>query len=93
MFDAGRSPDKVAIIDTADWDRPAEITYRVFDALCDSVARGLLRGGLKRGDRVGILSLNRVEFLAAFFGSMRAGLVTVPISIKLPRDTIEYIVA
>jgi len=30
--------------------------------------------------------------LAAMFGAMRAGLVAVPISFKLPRETIEYIV-
>src|SRR5262245_46622279 len=72
-FDAGRYPYKVAIIDPAHWHRPREITYRAFDDLCDAVARGLIRRGLKPGDRVGILALNRTEFLAAFFGTMRAG--------------------
>src|SRR4029453_19451891 len=93
VFDAGRNPDKVAIIDTANWQRRSEITYRAFDALCDAVARGLVRRGVKAGDRVGILALNRTEFLAAFFGTMRAGMITVPISIKLPRETIDYIIA
>src|SRR5215469_14972808 len=91
-FDASAAPDKVAVIDIADWDRPIEMTYRQFDAECDAVARGLLGGGLVRGDRVGILSLNRIELLAAYFGIMRAGLVAVPISFKLSRDTVEYIV-
>jgi acyl-CoA synthetase (AMP-forming)/AMP-acid ligase II len=91
VFDAEPSPDKVAIIDLAGG-VPAEITYRAFDDLCDGVARGLLRRGLKAGDRVGILALNSIKFLAAFFGTMRAGMVTVPVSIKLPRETIEYII-
>src|ERR1700756_3382974 len=91
-FDAAASPDKIAIIDVADWDRPVELTYRDFDAECDAVARGLLRAGLRRGDRVGLLSLNRREMLAAFFGIMRAGLVAVPISFKLSHDTVDYIV-
>ncbi len=92
VFDASRTPDKTAIIDLREPERPREVSYRELDALCDGVARGLLRRGLRRGDRVGILSLNRMEYLAAFFGTMRAGMVTVPISIKLPRDTIEYII-
>jgi len=92
-FDAARAPDKVALIDLRDWDKPVETTYRAFDAECDAVARGLLRKGLKRGDRVGILSLNRRELLAAYFGTMRAGLVSVPISFKLSRETIDHIVA
>jgi long-chain acyl-CoA synthetase len=91
-FDAGAVPEKIAIIDIADWNRPVEITYEAFDAECDAVARGLLRRGFVRGDRVGLLSLNRIEMLAAFFGIMRAGLVAVPISFKLSRDTIDYIV-
>ncbi|HYJ10227.1 MAG TPA: AMP-binding protein, partial [Polyangiaceae bacterium] len=91
-FDASLTPDKVAIIDIADWDHPAEFTYAQFDAECDAVARGLLKAGLRRGDRVGVLSLNRIEMLAAFLGTMRAGLVAVPISFKLSRDTLDYIV-
>ncbi len=87
-----REPDKTAIIDLRDPDAPRVVSYADFDAECDAVARGLLRRGLKRGDKVGILSLNRTEFLAAFFGTMRAGMVTVPISIKLPRETIDYII-
>lgn len=92
-FDALRSPEKTALIDLRDSDRPVEVSYAAFDAECDAVARGLLRLGLKRGDRVGILSLNRRELLAAYFGTMRAGLVSVPISFKLSRDTIDHIVA
>ncbi len=91
-FAAAASPDKIAIIDLSDHERPIELSYRDFDAECDAVARGLQRIGLRRGDRVGILSLNRYEALAAFFGTMRAGMVTVPISFKLPPDVVEYIV-
>ena len=87
-----REPDKTAIIDLRVPDQPRRVSYADFDAECDAVARGLLRRGLKRGDKVGILSLNRTELLAVFFGTMRAGMVTVPISIRLPRDTIDYII-
>jgi len=92
VWDIARGPEKVAIVDLAFADTPREVTYAAFDAECAAVARGLLRRGLKRGDRVGILALNRLEYLAAFFGTMQAGLVTVPISIKLPADTVQYIV-
>lgn len=91
-FDAGCAPDKVAIIDLKDAQRPREYRYAELDAECDAVARGLIAKGLVRGDRVGILSLNRFELLAAYFGIMRAGMVAVPISFKLARDTIDHIV-
>lgn len=93
IFEASHNPDKIAIIDLANPDAPRQISYGAFDAECDSVARGLLKKGLNAGDRVGIMALNSIALLAAYFGIMRAGLVAVPISFKLARETVDYIVA
>ena len=91
-FDASAHPDKVAIVDLSRPEAPEEISYAELDAACDAVARGLLKRGLRRGDRVGILALNSTKLLAAYFGIMRAGLVAVPISFKLARETVDHIV-
>jgi acyl-CoA synthetase (AMP-forming)/AMP-acid ligase II len=91
-FDAARDPGKIAIIDLGWPDAPRETSYGAFDAECDAVARGLVKRGLKRGDRVGIMALNSTALLAAYFGIMRAGLVAVPISFKLARETVDHIV-
>ena len=52
----------------------------------------MLVAGLEPGDRVGILALNRVEFLEVLFGAMRAGCVPVMINVKLPDETVEFII-
>ncbi len=83
----------LAIIDCLDWERPREVTHGEVDRLARAVARSLLARGLKRGDAVAILSANRTEFLAAYFGIMRAGLVAVPVNHKFPRDTIGFVLA
>ena len=64
----------------------------MIDAMAMGVARQLTEAGFARGTRIGILSLNRAEYLAAYFGIMRAGLVAVPVNTKLPQETIDYIV-
>src|SRR5438270_3441937 len=91
-FDPSKNPAKVAIIDLRRPDRPDEVTYAALDAACDAVARGLLAKGLKPGDRVGIMSVNSAPMISAYLGIMRAGMIAVPISFKLPRETIDYIV-
>src|SRR5262250_251320 len=91
LFDRARPTDAVAVIDCLDWDHPRQYTYGELDRLADACARGLLRRGLRRGDAVAILSGNRAEFLAAYLGTMRAGLVSVPVNHKFSRETLEFV--
>jgi long-chain acyl-CoA synthetase len=54
-------------------------------------ARGLSSLGVRRGDRVAILSENRPEWAIADFACLTAGLTDVPIYPTLPADQIAYI--
>src|SRR4029077_11880804 len=91
LIDRERDLDKVAIIDLGGEQTPREVTYRALDEAANGVAPALLARGLKRGDRVAILSANRSEYLATYYGIMRAGLVAVPVNFKFPRQTIHFI--
>jgi long-chain acyl-CoA synthetase len=87
-----RDLNKVAIVDLGGELVPRELTYAQLDTKAKGVARALAARGFKRGDRVAILSANRAEYLAAYFGSMRAGLVAVPVNFRFPRSTIHFII-
>jgi acyl-CoA synthetase (AMP-forming)/AMP-acid ligase II len=82
---------KTAIVDLGGETTPREFTFAALDAAASSMARALLRRGYRAGERIAILSANRFEYLAAYYGILRAGLVAVPVNFKFPRQTIHFI--
>ena len=47
---------------------------------------------LKKGDRVGILAHNRVEFVEAFCAAGKSGLILVPLNTRLTTHELEFII-
>ena len=91
LFAEHAQATRPAIIDLRDPQRPHAVSFRELDAACNALARGLTAAGFKPGDRIGILSLNRVEFVTTLLGAMRCGVIPVPINVKLAADTVAYI--
>ncbi|MEU3310617.1 AMP-binding protein [Nocardiopsis sp. NPDC006832] len=81
-------PDQDALID-----RPAglRLTYREFDAEVDRVALGLLALGVVKGDRVGIWSPNRAEWVLIQYATARIGSVLVNINPAYRTHELEYV--
>ena len=91
LIDPEADLDKAALIDLKDPEMPRTYSFRDVDDAANAVARGLIKRGFQRGDRVAILSENRMEFISAYFGTMKAGMVSVPVNFKFPGATIEFI--
>ena len=71
-------------------DAPTLTYARVQDEVRRAAA-GLARAGIKRGDRVAILSENRLEWALADWACLCAGAVDVPIYNTLPAAQVAYI--
>jgi len=63
------------------------------DTAASKVAARAAQAGWRRGDRVVLLANNGTDFTAAYLGLMRAGMVAVPVSYRLPADTVAYIMS
>src|SRR4051812_40235545 len=55
-------------------------SFRDLDGLSNAYARYLLERGVGRGDRIAVMTANRVEFIAAVHGASKAGAAAVLIS-------------
>ena len=86
-----RVPDKIAIIDLFGGAERCS-TYRRLDTRMESIARMLVRLGIRPGERVAMLVGNRTEFIEFFFGSMRAGAIPLPLNIRLAAATLTDII-
>jgi long-chain acyl-CoA synthetase len=86
-------PDHRLLIDRRDPARVVVMSAGELRGRIAAVARGLLARGFVDGDRIAILSANRWEYLASYFGIMCAGMVAVPLNFRLSRDTLRFIVA
>ena len=87
-----RDLSKIAIVDLGGEAGPRDFSFAQIDAMANGVACALVKRGLQRGDRVAIISANRAEYIAAYYGIMRAGFVAVPVNFKFPRETIHFII-
>ena len=67
-----------------------EITWKVFDEKANRFANMLLERGVKKGDKVGILLMNCLEWLPIYFGILKAGALAVALNFRYTADEIKY---
>ena len=67
-----------------------EMTWKEFDTLSDKFANLLIAHGLRRGEKVGVLLMNCLEWLPIYFGILKAGAIAVPLNYRYTADEIKY---
>lgn len=91
LTDRGKDQDKLALIDATDFEAPIELTHGALDRRANAVARALAARGYGRGDRIAILAANSADYLVTYLGTMRAGMISVPVNWRFPKETVAYI--
>ncbi len=67
-----------------------EITWSDFDKKANRFANLLLTRGVEKGDKVGILLMNSIEWLPIYFGILKAGAIAVPLNYRYTAEEILY---
>ena len=85
-------PDRLAVVD-AGREHTGRFTYRQLNDRASALASWLQQdAGVERGDRVGLLAHNGVEYLDALFACAKLGAVFVPFNWRLhPRELSEQV--
>ena len=84
-------PDKIALVERI----PAEkkrftITWREFDERANKFSQVLRAKGIKKGDKAMHLMNNSIDWLVAYFGTVRTGAWVVPLNFRFTADDIKY---
>jgi acyl-CoA synthetase (AMP-forming)/AMP-acid ligase II len=88
---SGLSWKELTLVETAhDVRYRKELTWRAFDERANQLAHLLLDRGVKRGDKVGILLMNCIEWLPIYFGILKSGAIVVPLNFRYSSDEIKY---
>lgn len=84
------APDKVAIVDRL---RGTRATYGEIDDAAQRWMTLLAGRGVQRGDRVALLSMNRIEVVGLFYGCVRLGAALVPLNWRLAEPELVRVVS
>jgi fatty-acyl-CoA synthase len=70
--------------------RDRHISFRDVDEASDRVAAGLLKLGVVRGDRIGMIGANQPEWLYTYFAAAKIGATVVALNVRYRDVELEY---
>ncbi len=83
---AGKYPDRVCLMDATRKYSFSQTNQRV-----NQLAHGLMKAGLKKGDKISVLLENCIEFVEIYLAAAKCGFVVNPINFRLVGPEIAYI--
>lgn len=87
---ANLAPQREAVIDTETGER---MSFATLDGKVTQLANALLSAGLSKGDRIGILSKNSIDYFIVYYACARGGFIAQPLNWRLAGEELGRIVA
>lgn len=84
---AGTHPNKDFLIQENN-----HVTFKQVDEKSDKIATSLLNLNIKKGDKIGIIGLNQVEWLFTYFAAAKIGAVLVTLNVRYRGQELEYMI-
>lgn len=84
---ASNYPDRTAIVSGE-----TRLSYKALNDRVNQLAQAMSRHGLKKGDRVALMSLNTHHFAEVYLAAAKLGAVLTPVNFRFVGEEIEYIV-
>ena len=86
-LNAKRYPDKIALR----MDGKA-LTFKQLNSAANRLSRGLAASGVNPGDKIGILSQNRLEFAIIVYAAAKCAAILVPINFRYQKNELVFVV-
>ena len=67
------------------------LTHRQIKHKCDRLAAGLLRSGVRQGDRLGVVAHNCDEFMILYGAAAKLGAIVLPVNWRFQQDEMEFV--
>jgi acyl-CoA synthetase (AMP-forming)/AMP-acid ligase II len=67
------------------------LDYRQFKERCDQLAAGLVRMGVEKGDRLGIVAHNCDAFMILYGAAAKIGAILLPVNWRFQLNEVEYV--
>ena len=82
---AAKYPNKVAVIHDEQ-----RVTYEQLNTKADNLSANLIANGITKGDRAVLLMENNVDYIIAYYATLKAGAVVAPLNPGLKPDGFQY---
>ena len=68
-----------------------KISYSQLNHRANQIANFLMRNKIRKGERIGILFKNSIEYITVYFGVLKSGAIVVPLNTENPAETLSHI--